>query len=81
MAATKRKEAMAANRDKLLAHAKALFTARGYEAVGVRDVAAAAGVSTGAVFSQFSGKIALYEAAMGTLSPEVARFLYGASGQ
>lgn len=60
----KRADQKVSTRTRLLAHAEALFTARGYDAVGMRDVAAAAGVSTGAIFANFAGKDELWEAAM-----------------
>lgn len=77
MAATKRAEQKAATRQRLVAVAKDLFTAQGYEPVGIRDVAQAAGFSTGAIFASFTDKRALYEAAMGPIPPAVRRFLYG----
>ena len=39
-----------------LAAAKALFTERGYEGATVRDIASAAGMSSGAVFASFTDK-------------------------
>ena len=47
-------------REKLLASARALFTQRGYEKATIRDIAAAAGMSTGAVFASFSDKSDLF---------------------
>lgn len=44
------------NRLKILASAKALFRERGYEAATLRDIAREAGLSTGAVFANFSDK-------------------------
>lgn len=69
MASTKRIEQKAATRAKVLAAAQELFTARGFEAVSIRDVAAKAGVSSGAIFSSVDGKDALFEAAMGRKPP------------
>lgn len=69
MAATKRAAATAANRVKVLAAAKWAFEHLGYDAVTLRDVAAAAGVSTGSIFSQVSDKEELFEAATGRKVP------------
>jgi AcrR family transcriptional regulator len=49
-----------ANRTRLLAEAAAMFHHKGYEAVVMRDVAKAAGISTGGIFSQFANKAALF---------------------
>lgn len=48
-------------RHKLLAAAGALFAARGYAASGMRDLAKAAGVSTGSLYHYFPDKRALFE--------------------
>jgi AcrR family transcriptional regulator len=47
-------------RTKLLEAARALFAERGYDAATVRDIAAAAGLSTGAVFACFTDKADLF---------------------
>ena len=47
-------------REKILASAKALFAARGYEAATIRDIAKQAGMSTGAVFASFTDKSDLF---------------------
>ena len=73
--ATKRIEAKAATRAKVLAAAHELFDHRGFEAVHIRDIAAKAGLSTGSVFSNFVGKAELFEAAMGEPAPDVVAFL------
>lgn len=49
-------------RRKLLDAAKRLFNERGYDAATVRDIATAAGLSTGAVFASFSDKSDLFDA-------------------
>jgi AcrR family transcriptional regulator len=49
-------------REMLLASARRLFTERGYERATIRDIAAAAGKSTGAVFASFSDKSDLFNA-------------------
>jgi AcrR family transcriptional regulator len=43
-------------RDRILAAAFELFSERGYDAVGMRDIAAAAGVSIGSVYAYFADK-------------------------
>jgi AcrR family transcriptional regulator len=48
-------------RKTLLDAAGALFSARGYAASGMRDLAAAAGVSTGSLYHYFPDKRALFE--------------------
>lgn len=63
MAATRRIEQKAATRDKVIAAARHLFTSQGYEATGIREIAKAAGVSTGAILGTFSGKLELFKAA------------------
>lgn len=73
--AGKRAAKKAATRAKLISKARALFVARGYEAVTIRNVAAAVEMSTGAIFANFKDKAALYEAAMGMAAPDVNAFL------
>lgn len=51
-----------ARRAELLAPAFALFADRGYAAVSMRDLARAAGVTTGALYHYFPSKEALFEA-------------------
>ena len=55
-----RAAAKARSRRKLLDAAKKLFMERGYEGATVRDIAAAADLSTGAVFASFSDKADLF---------------------
>ncbi|HEY5411180.1 MAG TPA: TetR/AcrR family transcriptional regulator [Caulobacteraceae bacterium] len=50
----------ARSRQSLLDAAKRLFMQRGYEGATVREIAAAAGLSTGAVFASFSDKSDLF---------------------
>jgi len=57
---TRRALAKQQTRQRLLAAAKQLVTERGYEAATVRDIAAAADLSTGAVFASFSDKAELF---------------------
>lgn len=70
---TKRQAAKVATRAKVVEAARILFNAGGYEAATMRSIAAVAGVSTGAVFANFSGKEALYREVFGhpPVSPEI----------
>jgi AcrR family transcriptional regulator len=47
-------------REKIVASAKQLFAERGYEGATIRDIAKAAGMSTGAVFASFTDKSDLF---------------------
>lgn len=47
-------------REKVLAAARRLFAERGYEGATIRDIARAAGMSTGAVFASFTDKADLF---------------------
>lgn len=51
-------------RERLLGHAIALFAERGYEATGLDDIGAAAGVTGPSLYSYFSGKADLLRAAV-----------------
>lgn len=75
-----RKLAKASSRDKIVASAKTCFQTLGYERAVIRDIAHTAGMSTGAVFSNFSGKADLYQEVYGhpPVSPEAARDLLAA---
>jgi AcrR family transcriptional regulator len=57
---TRRAVAKQRTRERLLDAARRLFAERGYEAATVRDIAAAADLSTGAVFASFSDKADLF---------------------
>jgi len=57
---TRRALAKLRTREKLLDAARRLFADRGYEAATVRDIAAAADLSTGAVFASFTDKADLF---------------------
>ncbi len=57
---TRRGLAKLRTREALMAAAKTLFTERGYEEATVRDIARAAGMSTGAVFANFRDKADLF---------------------
>ena len=62
---TRRALAKQRTREKILAAAKALFTERGYEGATIRDIAAGAGMSTGAVFASFTDKSDLFTEIVG----------------
>ncbi len=51
-------------RKRVLEAARRLFMERGYDAATIRDIAADAGLSTGAVFASFSDKTDLFNAVM-----------------
>jgi AcrR family transcriptional regulator len=58
---TRRALAKQLTRTKLLESAREMFAVRGYEAATVRDIAAAANLSTGAVFASFTDKADLFK--------------------
>lgn len=58
----RRQEAKLRTRQKVLDAARRLFGERGYDAATIRDIAREAGMSTGAVFANFTDKIDLFEA-------------------
>jgi AcrR family transcriptional regulator len=59
-APTRRALAKQQTRTKVLSAARRLFSEQGYEGATIRDIAAAAGMSTGAVFANFSDKSDLF---------------------
>jgi AcrR family transcriptional regulator len=61
---TRRAQAKLETRDKVLKAAKRLFISRGYEHATIRDIAAEAGMSTGAVFANFTDKTDLFHAVL-----------------
>jgi AcrR family transcriptional regulator len=63
---TRRALAKQQTRAKVLAAARRLFSEHGYEGATIRDIAAAAGMSTGAVFANFSDKSDLFREIMAT---------------
>ena len=63
-APTRRTIAKRQTRAKVLAAARRLFSEEGYEGATIRDIAAAAGMSTGAVFANFSDKSDLFREIM-----------------
>ena len=71
----RRDMAKARTRQKVLDAATALFEGDGYEAGTIRDIAKAAGMSTGAVFANFEDKAELYDTIYGhpPISAEMGR--------
>ena len=65
-APTRRALAKQQTRAKVLAAARRLFSEAGYEGATIRDIASAAGMSTGAVFANFSDKSDLFREIMVT---------------
>ena len=65
-APTRRTVAKQQTRAKVLAAARRLFSEEGYEGATIRDIAAAAGMSTGAVFANFTDKSDLFREIMMT---------------
>jgi len=61
---TRRALAKQQTRTKVLAAARRLFSEHGYEGATIRDIATAAGMSTGAVFANFSDKSDLFREIM-----------------
>ena len=61
---TRRALAKQQTRAKVLAAARKLFSEQGYEGATIRDIAAAAGMSTGAVFANFTDKADLFREIM-----------------
>ncbi len=59
------------SRDKILDVAEALFARRGFAGVGMREVAAAAGLGKSSLFHHFRGKTELY---FNVLERVIARF-------
>jgi len=58
---TRRALAKQRTRERVLSAARRLFTERGYEGATIRDIAQAAGMSTGAVFASFADKSELFD--------------------
>lgn len=61
---TRRALAKQQTRAKVLAAARQLFSEQGYEGATIRDIASAAGMSTGAVFANFTDKSDLFREIM-----------------
>ena len=58
-------------RDALISAARRLFAAKGYHNVGIREFAAEAGVTRGALYHHFTGKDELFLAVMETIQGEL----------
>lgn len=58
---TRRALAKQRTRERVLSAARQLFSERGYEGATIRDIAQAAGMSTGAVFASFADKTELFD--------------------
>lgn len=68
------------NRDRLIAQARRLFTDHGYAEVSVDEIAAAAGLTKGAVYYQFKDKTDLFRAACEAAMQDITKEV-GAAGQ
>ena len=65
----------AATRYALVAAARPLFATHGFAAVGTETIAAAAGVTRGALYHQFADKAELFAAVVGSVEADLARQL------
>jgi AcrR family transcriptional regulator len=65
----------AATRDALVTAGRRLFAAQGFAVVSTDAVAAAAGVTRGALYHQFADKAALFEAVVAAVEADIARRL------
>src|SRR5580693_5200944 len=65
----------AATRDALVAAARPLFAAHGFAEVSTDAIVAAAGVTRGALYHQFTDKTALFEAVVAAVEADIARRL------
>jgi AcrR family transcriptional regulator len=80
-APTRRALAKQQTRAKVLAAARRLFSEEGYEGATIRDIAAAAGMSTGAVFANFADKSDLFREIMVTDMAALADAMSGAAAK
>lgn len=78
---TRRALAKQQTRAKVLAAARRLFSEHGYEGATIRDIAAAAGMSTGAVFANFSDKSDLFREIMATDMESLTEAMREAAGR
>jgi AcrR family transcriptional regulator len=69
----------AATRNALVAAARPLFAAHGFAEVPTDAIAAAAGVTRGAVYHQFADKTALFEAVLAAVEADIASRLADAA--
>ncbi len=67
---TRREENACATRDALLETARELFGKQGFAAVGIEQIAARAGVTTGALYHHFGSKRGLFRAVFDALEAE-----------
>jgi AcrR family transcriptional regulator len=70
-----REQSKAVTREALLDAARRVFARRGYEGAGVDEIAAEAGYSTGALYSNFGGKEDLFLDLLDRASAEIKRDL------
>jgi AcrR family transcriptional regulator len=80
-APTRRALAKQQTRAKVLAAARRLFSEQGYEGATIRDIASAAGMSTGAVFANFTDKSDLFREIMLTDMGSLAEAMAEAAAQ
>ncbi|PPK92616.1 AcrR family transcriptional regulator [Kineococcus xinjiangensis] len=77
---TIRAQQKAQTRQALLREARDLFAARGYADVSLSDVVAAAGVTKGALYHHFDGKVSLFRAVLEQVQHDVADAVVAAAG-
>ncbi len=75
-----REEHAAATRQAILQAARRLFAARGYDATAIDEIAAAARVTSGALYHHFRGKREIMRAVFEEIEQELARRVGAASG-
>jgi AcrR family transcriptional regulator len=68
-------ERTAATIDAVVSAARKLFMARGFEAVSIDDIAAAAGIAKGGVYHHFASKQAIFEIVLDRVQAELAEEL------
>lgn len=68
--ASSSREVLESTRDKLLAAATEVFSERGYDGAGVQEIARRAGLTTGAIYANFTGKAELLFQAIGARSAD-----------
>jgi AcrR family transcriptional regulator len=78
---TRRALAKQQTRAKVLAAARRLFSESGYEGATIRDIAAEAGMSTGAVFANFTDKSDLFREIMAADMASLAEAMREAAGR
>lgn len=62
-----------ATRDRLLAAARSLFGAKGYEPTSIEEILAAARVKRGSLYHHFDSKAALFDAVLDQVNADIAR--------